>query len=150
MIAKKLGLELLDDQYVSRYGGNIRAYLGAGQPLRNCKKDESLFLNDFKSMATDVKDWIHSTKQLIEELNSKYGKLRAKAFPGRAWLLKCMIAEYKSGCITNLIICYAFSAEMIVLRCRLPKEFFPSCSLCLYIPIWTSTIVHMSWKSSWK
>jgi SAM-dependent methyltransferase len=91
VIAKKLGLELLDDQYVSRYGGNIRAYLGVGQPLRDRRKDESLFLNDFKSMATDVKDWIHSTKQLIEELNSKYGKLRAKAFPGRAAILIKML-----------------------------------------------------------
>ena len=87
VIAKSLGMNLLDDQYVSRYGGNIRAYLGCGQPLRDRIKDESYLLSNFESMATDVKDWIHSTKQLIAVLNSKYGKLRAKAFPGRAAIL---------------------------------------------------------------
>jgi Methyltransferase domain/Putative zinc binding domain len=32
-IAEKLGLKVLDIEFVSRYGGNIRAFLGQGEPI---------------------------------------------------------------------------------------------------------------------
>lgn len=87
IIARNLGLALLDDQYVSRYGGNIRAYLGHGDPLRDRSIDESKYLVDFQNLRSDIDIWKISSGKLIQDYNEKYGAIRAKAFPGRAAIL---------------------------------------------------------------
>ena len=56
-IAKSLGLELLDAQYVSRYGGNIRVYLGNGEAKSIPGTDESKFKNQFYKLSEDIKKW---------------------------------------------------------------------------------------------
>ena len=86
-IAKSLGLNLMGAEFPSRYGGNIRVYLGHGESFKVSLIDESQFAHKFKEMATHIADWRKTTRRMIESLVSQHGKLRAKAFPGRAAIL---------------------------------------------------------------
>ena len=47
-IAKDLGLNLMDVEFPSRYGGNIRVYLGHGEDFKGTPVDESHFAKKFK------------------------------------------------------------------------------------------------------
>ena len=85
-ISKTLGIKLLDVEFVSRYGGNIRAFMGNGIPSE-IKVDESNFEKRFKDLAAEVNTWKKSTRKMIEDHVKVHGKLRAKAFPGRAAIL---------------------------------------------------------------
>jgi SAM-dependent methyltransferase len=85
-IAASLGLNLLAAQFVSRYGGNIRVFLGHGAPGK-VEVDESHFGTAFADMAADLGRWRVQTRRMIEEHVAAEGKLRAKAFPGRAAIL---------------------------------------------------------------
>ena len=85
-IAKSLSLELLDVQFVSRYGGNIRAYIGHGNE-KFIEVDESHFSAGLVKMNSDIQEWKQEMLKTIESYIDKYGKLRAKAFPGRAAIL---------------------------------------------------------------
>ena len=85
-IADKLGLKLTDFQFTTRYGGNVRVYL-SNNPFAGKQIDESRFNLKFKELAIDASTWILATKRLIESLVKEHGKLRAKAFPGRAAIM---------------------------------------------------------------
>ena len=86
-IAKSLKMELLDAQYVSRYGGNIRVYLGNGQAKSISGTDESKFIDQFDKLTEDIEVWKVNTRDWITKHVEKNGKMRAKAFPGRAAIL---------------------------------------------------------------
>ena len=86
-IAKSLGLSLLDAQFVSRYGGNIRVFLGKGVSNSAPKYDESVFLNEFIEMRKNIETWKNTTKAWISDYVKENGKIRAKAFPGRAAIM---------------------------------------------------------------
>jgi hypothetical protein len=85
-IAESLGMNVLDAEFVSRYGGNIRVYIGVGD-----KKvpdiDESQFPAAFDKMNKEIVKWKSETKIMIDNLVRKNGPIRAKAFPGRAAIL---------------------------------------------------------------
>jgi len=81
-----MGLNVMDVKFVSRYGGNIRVYLGSG-PSSSINVDETKFGEQFKALADQMEEWRISTKAMIEKYVSEQGKLRAKAFPGRAAIL---------------------------------------------------------------
>lgn len=85
-IASSLGLKLLDVEFVSRYGGNIRVYIGSGLET-TINIDESNFGSRFKNMEEDLINWKKETLEMINDHVKKNGKLRAKAFPGRAAIL---------------------------------------------------------------
>ena len=85
-IADKLGLKLTDYQFTTRYGGNVRVYLGNGAPGGK-QIDESDFKSKFDDLAIDMSTWRLETKRFIESFVREHGKLRAKAFPGRAAIL---------------------------------------------------------------
>ena len=85
-IAKSLKLNSIDVQFVSRYGGNIRVFIGPGE-LTNMSVDESKFSDKFSALENSMKTWIIEEKSRIVEHVAKYGKLRAKAFPGRAAIM---------------------------------------------------------------
>ena len=85
-IAKSLEMNVLDAEFVSRYGGNIRVYLGVGDK-KHIDIDESHFSSAFVKMSTDMLKWKTATKVMIEDLVRKNGLMRAKAFPGRAAIL---------------------------------------------------------------
>ena len=86
-IAKKLGLNILKVQYVSRYGGNIRVFIGKGKSIEKAKNKEKDFLSRFKIMEKNLNKWILNTKKLIFNYVKLNGKIKAKAFPGRAVIL---------------------------------------------------------------
>ena len=86
-IAKKLGLNILKVQYVSRYGGNIRVFIGKGKSIETAKKKEKDFLFKFKIMEKKLNEWIINTKKFILNYVKLNGKIKAKAFPGRAAIL---------------------------------------------------------------
>jgi SAM-dependent methyltransferase len=87
VIGNNLGVNILDVQYVSRYGGNIRVYLGRGDKNLGKFIDESKFMDKFIKMKDDLVAWKESTITWIEKYVNEYGKIRAKAFPGRAAIL---------------------------------------------------------------
>lgn len=86
-IAKTLGLNLIDCQFVSRYGGNIRAYLGGANPIDFLDINESRYMYMFAHMNLSIMNWKWQTRKMIDDFVLKNGKLRAKAFPGRAAIL---------------------------------------------------------------
>lgn len=88
-IAKSLGTAVLSAEFPARYGGNIRVFLGQAQgaALPALDVDESDFLQKFGVLAANVGRWQTTKKKVIDDLVAKHGKLRAKAFPGRAAIL---------------------------------------------------------------
>ena len=56
-IASSLGLKVLNAQYVSRYGGNIRVFLGQGKEKANVVMDENKFYDGFIKLSHDVEKW---------------------------------------------------------------------------------------------
>ena len=85
-IAQSLEIDVLDAEFVSRYGGNIRVYLGVGDK-KYLNIDESQFSSRFVKMSTDMLKWKTETKAMIDKHVYKHGVMRAKAFPGRAAIL---------------------------------------------------------------
>lgn len=86
-IAKKLNMNLFGAEFVSRYGGNIRAYLGSSIKKKTINKKEVNYENLFLKMKKDLFNWKKITKKLINSHVKKKGKFLAKAFPGRAAIL---------------------------------------------------------------
>jgi hypothetical protein len=94
-IAKTLGVELLDVEFPSRYGGNIRVFLGnptkgqlgATTDRTPIVEREAQFAADFAALRTNVERWKASKLRVIADLVRTHGPLRAKAFPGRAAIL---------------------------------------------------------------
>lgn len=93
-MAKSLGVQILEVEFPSRYGGNIRVFLGteprtAGKVVDRSELEtaESRFLGKFASMRASIERWRVSKRQFLDEQVQRHGKLRAKAFPGRAAIL---------------------------------------------------------------
>lgn len=94
-MARSLGVRLLGVEFPSRYGGNIRVFLGntantgsgSAKDLEDLRVRESKFLENFASLRKNVERWRETKKPFLLEQVRKYGKLRAKAFPGRAAIL---------------------------------------------------------------
>jgi SAM-dependent methyltransferase len=95
-IAGALGMALLDVEFPKRYGGNIRVFLGkeatgtvAPTPgaLDAHKAKESQFSKQFQMLAANIVRWRDRKGRVIREHVARHGKLRAKAFPGRAAIL---------------------------------------------------------------
>lgn len=93
-IARSLGVPLSGVEFPSRYGGNIRVYLGgavngvpAGIDPADLLQREDQFLERFAAMRADVDRWRTRRGALIADLVRQHGPLKAKAFPGRAAIL---------------------------------------------------------------
>jgi len=94
-IARNLNAHLLDVDFPSRYGGNIRVFIGNEDDIVSrhildydeLSTRESLFLDNFMALKKSIECWREDKKGLINKLVKKHGKLRAKAFPGRAAIL---------------------------------------------------------------
>lgn len=86
-IARISNMKLFAVEFVSRYGGNIRAYFGNNIRKKNIEKKEKNFQKLFLNMKKDMIQWKKKTKKLIFNHVKKNGKLIAKAFPGRAAIL---------------------------------------------------------------
>ena len=85
-IADSLGMNVLDAEFVSRYGGDIRIYLGIGE-VKNLDIDESNFARCFEKLNKDLLEWKAEKGIMINDYVKLNGSIRAKAFPGRAAIL---------------------------------------------------------------
>ncbi len=92
-IARSLGVTLAGVEFPSRYGG-IRVFLsraGAdGMDLTQKEtilRHEALYLSRFGKIRENVETWRVNKNAYVTEQVAKHGKLRAKAFPGRAAIL---------------------------------------------------------------
>jgi hypothetical protein len=94
-VAKSLKMSLLHVDFPSRYGGNIRVFMSkTNNDLVNKSVDfseltdkESHFLDDFSKLRLKIAQWKKEKGGAIERYIRENGRLRAKAFPGRAAIL---------------------------------------------------------------
>ena len=93
-IARSLGFKIINVEFPSRYGGNIRVFIGnaddnttVSETIKDIESKESLFYGKFELMNQRIERWKKNKKQLIQEYVKDNGPLRAKAFPGRAAIL---------------------------------------------------------------
>jgi hypothetical protein len=90
-IAKSMDREVIRRRFVSRYGGNIRVFIGKSNQNNSQflvePEIEDYFLKSFTYLNRFKDSWIIDKKLEIEELNELYGPIPAKAFPGRAAIL---------------------------------------------------------------
>lgn len=85
-VASKLDLNIIGVEFVKRYGGNIRVFLGSGKEVLP-DVDETVFAALFAQMREDVAAWQKEEKTFIETFVKENGRFRAKAFPGRAAII---------------------------------------------------------------
>jgi len=94
-MARLLGVDLLDVEFPSRYGGNIRVFMGAAGMgeggdsvnLAALEEREGKFSESFSILRDDMETWRAVKKNMIVRHVRKYGPMLAKAFPGRAAIL---------------------------------------------------------------
>jgi D-mycarose 3-C-methyltransferase len=93
-IAKSLGLGLAEVEFPARYGGNIRVFMAperegakVSDTVRDVLAKEEQYLGRFAAMRENVVTWRANKRAEIEALVKQHGKIRAKAFPGRAAIL---------------------------------------------------------------
>jgi len=89
-ICNKLNLNIEHFEFPKRYGGNIRVFMGNDVLVKNFNnilKKESNFFKHLKNIQKNIKNWKLKKKIQLKKLNSKFGPLPAKAFPGRAAIL---------------------------------------------------------------
>ena len=90
-IAKKLDMTIDKIEFPKRYGGNIRVLFSKKKNKKlkfaSIRNRERSLLKKILQIQNDVNIWKKNKKDLIKNLNKKYGPLTAKAFPGRAAIL---------------------------------------------------------------
>lgn len=93
-IAESLGLNLFHFEFPSRYGGNIRVMLGGHAPSAGLQRQmqevyakEAAFYERLKEFPQAIAEWVRCTRSKLDALVRAYGRLYAKAFPGRAAIL---------------------------------------------------------------
>jgi hypothetical protein len=93
-IAESLGMQLLNVDFPSRYGGNIRVIMGREDNLNVIPIDysdilekENQFFEELTAMNKLITKWKIEMKDTLDKNIKVYGPLKAKAFPGRAAIL---------------------------------------------------------------
>ena len=93
-IAKALNSDIISFEFPERYGGNIRVFLSRASNYKEVSaaegvvlQQEAKFYEEFKQLSVNMGKWrLRKRNQLLKEIES-HGRLRAKAFPGRAAIL---------------------------------------------------------------
>ena len=88
-------MKLFKAEFPSRYGGNIRVYIGGdkdmsekeNQDLQKVVDGEKLLRQSLLDMQKYISVWQKYMKEKINKLVEEHGPLPAKAFPGRAAIL---------------------------------------------------------------
>lgn len=130
-MARSLGVKLIDVEFPSRYGGNIRVFLGNSENgVRSVTVDldalavrESKSFDNFALLRKNVENWQRSKKYFLEAQFQKYGKLRVKAFPGRAAILVKLL-----GLNENMISAVYEKPGSLKIGHYLPGTRIPICS----------------------
>jgi SAM-dependent methyltransferase len=94
-IARNLGAELAAVEFPSRYGGNIRVFMGGPKAaasgdaasLSRVLKEEQGFGPRLRAMQAEVKKWEKDMRARIGSIVGRHGRIPGKAFPGRAAIL---------------------------------------------------------------
>ena len=149
-MARTLETQLSDVEFPSRYGGNIRVFMGnslnssqdAVVDLKNLELKESKFFDDFSLLRKNVESWQEVKKLFIQEQFQKYGKLRAKAFPGRAAILVKLL-----GLDENLISAVYEKPGSLKIGHYLPGTRIPICSDddLFSLPDQTLPLINLAW-----
>jgi SAM-dependent methyltransferase len=98
-MARSLEARLLAVEFPARYGGNIRTFLGradgGGGQIAAAHAElsarENRFLDQFVVLRQSIERWRETKKRSLTSLIGEHGKLRSKAFPGRAGILVKML-----------------------------------------------------------
>ncbi|MEP7311077.1 MAG: class I SAM-dependent methyltransferase [Pseudomonadota bacterium] len=98
-MAASLGVALLAAEFPSRYGGNIRVFMGNQanasplNPIDTAAIDlrENGFLQQFGALRGNIQRWRASKRAFLDHHMAEHGPMRAKAFPGRAAILVKML-----------------------------------------------------------
>ena len=96
-MAKTLGIELESVEFPSRYGGNIRVFMGLNSKIYNKESlaeldaKESLFGQQFGELKSNIERWKLSKRAFVKATFDQHGKIKAKAFPGRSAILVKML-----------------------------------------------------------
>ena len=91
-ISKLLELKILNYSFPNRYGGNIRVVLKrrVKKKIKYDKKlinQEKKFINLFYFLNKSINNWKKNKIEQLKKLKKTYGRLSAKAFPGRASII---------------------------------------------------------------
>lgn len=92
-MARSLERDLLGVEFPSRYGGNIRIFIGHssgigdGADFASLLSREAGYFDKFLSLQLNIKNWKRTKLDFLMAQIRQHGKLRAKAFPGRAAIL---------------------------------------------------------------
>ena len=94
-IARSLGLPVTAVEFPSRYGGNIRVFIGgdrnwqggAASQVQSVLDGEQHFPKRLREMQFAVERWRTAMAGRIHRLSAEHGRLSAKAFPARAAIL---------------------------------------------------------------
>jgi len=107
-IANTLGMSLINVEFPSRYGGNIRVTIGNKEiydqidfNVNELVNREARFFDRLVEMNDFIANWKAKTKTTLEGLYNEYGKLPGKAFPGRAAIL-IKLLELDSNTISEI------------------------------------------------
>ena len=130
-MARSLGSQLIDVEFPSRYGGNIRVFLGNSKnsvrggavDLEALTVRENKFFDNFASLRKNVGNWRKAKQHFLEAQFQKYGKLRVKAFPGRAAILVKLL-----GLNENMISAVYEKPGSLKIGHYLPGTRIPICS----------------------
>jgi len=149
-MASTLGINLSSVEFPSRYGGNIRVFLGnavgkdqAGSvDLNLLAIRESKFLTAFATLRKNVLAWHDLKQNFLTEQFEKYGKLRAKAFPGRAAILVKLL-----GLDEHLISAVYEKPGSLKIGHYLPGTRIPICSDedLFALPDQTLPLLNLAW-----
>jgi hypothetical protein len=93
-VARSLGVAILAVEFPSRYGGNIRVFLGnavegkdSGANSAKVDAQEKHFQKRFGKLRDNVGVWREAKGQFLRAQVRQFGKLQAKAFPARAAII---------------------------------------------------------------
>lgn len=93
-IAKSLDAVVSSLEFPSRYGGNIRVFMSrenlsdvSNIDETDILEKEALFEQQFLQLSENTELWRSKKRAELINLVDKFGRLRAKAFPGRAAIL---------------------------------------------------------------
>lgn len=92
-IARLLDVCVASVEFPARYGGNIRVFLAPSSaaetqsPENHIIQKEKEFPEKFALMRRRVDLWRKAKRSILDRKIAKFGKLRAKAFPGRSAIL---------------------------------------------------------------
>lgn len=149
-MASNLGIKLAGVEFPSRYGGNIRVFMGnsfnvddtGNVNLEALALREANFFNDFDTLRKNIKSWLEVKRQYLREQFKKYGKLRAKAFPGRAAILIRLL-----GVDENLISAVYEKPGSLKVGHYLPGTRIPICSDddLFALPDQTLPLLNLAW-----